>query len=159
MGTCDHDVTLPFSRWYTCQNLTSPENWTIWWRYTGGAGEERQWADPVDDPHYHPPLYRETTVCGTPSTQNSSDNLGWVWLMTRSSWIKERVNMFNLKWLLSKLTLFPHMFKTLFSWENCIANGFFFFLFQGGGDRHIREAFTAPNDLEIEEIQMDDDVL
>lgn len=36
---------------------------------------------------------------------------------------------------------------------------FFFTLFgQGGGDRHVREAFTTPNDLEIEEIQMDDEV-
>lgn len=28
---------------------------------------------------------------------------------------------------------------------------------KGGGDRHVREAFATPNDLEIEEIQMDDE--
>lgn len=37
-------------------------------------------------------------------------------------------------------------------------NLFLIFSCQGGGDRHIREAFTTPNDLEIEEIQMDDEV-
>lgn len=37
-------------------------------------------------------------------------------------------------------------------------NFFFTLLCQGGGDRHVREAFATPNDLEIEEIQMDDEV-
>lgn len=33
-----------------------------------------------------------------------------------------------------------------------------FVCFKGGNDRYIREAFTTPNELEIEEIRMDDEV-